>query len=593
MRIDARTATVMVVFVWLAFSALSVAVWWTRRRYPGFGRFAMAGPGTLLAVLLLGLRGSAPDWLTTVCANGLFLSASALYLDGARAFRNLPPVRWSVYAGILGTVGAVAVFTYVRPSMNARAAVMSASLGVLFLLTATTLVRAIPPGQGFGLRLIGGMFGLGAATHMARSAYFVLGPGVTDSQVWSGTSGAFSMAIAAEMAMFPLGFMLAVHERMVSDLTDASERMVKAAAEISQQREAEAVLRESERLFRTMANAAPVMIWMSGADKLVTYFNHGWVDFTGRSLEADLGKAWSDAVHPDDREQCLTTYSEAFDRREPFHVEYRLRRRDGEYRWIFAQGVPRVTGDGEFAGYIGSGMDVTERKLAEEAIATVSRRLIAAQEDERTRIGRELHDDIGQQITLLALDIEQFRRRGGLQGSDDVLTDSAKDRVQHLARSVHDLTRRLHPQHLEIIGLVSALSGLARELSRSELTIAFAHHGIPEELPHEITINLFRVVQEALQNAVKHSGAHHVSVQMGNDAAGLTLIIDDDGVGFDVGRVHGKGLGLVTMMERLELIGGSLRVMSRPGAGTHLHIVAPLPAPPAVEDDTLSPEAMS
>ena len=132
MRIDARTATVIVVFVWLAFSALSVAVWWTRRRYSGFGRFAMAGPGTLLAVLLLGLRGSAPDWLTVLCANGLFLSASVLYLDGARRFRNLPPVRWWVYAGVLMTTGGVAVFTYVKPSMNARAALMSAALAMLF-----------------------------------------------------------------------------------------------------------------------------------------------------------------------------------------------------------------------------------------------------------------------------------------------------------------------------------------------------------------------------------------------------------------------------------------------------------------------------
>jgi PAS domain S-box-containing protein len=590
---DTRTATVMLVTVWLAFSALSVAVWWTRRQYPGFGRFAMAGPGTFLAALLLGLRGSAPDWLTVVCANGLTLWASALYLDGARLFRNRPPIRWSVYAGVLVTIGAVAVFTYVRPSMNARAALMSASLAMLFLLTAIALVRAIPPGQEFGLRLIGGLFGLGAATHAVRATYFVLGPSLSDSQIWSGVGGALSIAIVAEMALFPLGFMLAVQERMVSDLRDASARMVKADAELSQQKEAEAVLRESERLFRTMANAAPVMIWMSGTDTLCTYFNRGWLDFTGRPLEAELGNGWVEGVHADDRETCLRIYIEAFDRREPFHMEYRLRRRDGEYRWIFDQGVPRVSGDGKFVGYIGSGVDVTERRLAEDAMATVSRRLVAAQEEERARIARELHDDIGQQITLLTLDLEHARRRGGLNESADILTDGAKDRVQHLARSVHNLTHRLHPQHLEIIGLVSALGGLARELSRPEFTVAFAHDGIPEMLPPEITITLFRVVQEALQNAIKHSGAHHVSVQMSVDAAGLRLMVADDGVGFDVDRVQRRGLGLVTMRERLELIGGSLSIMTRPGAATHLHIMAPLPASPVVEDETRSPEAMS
>jgi PAS domain S-box-containing protein len=561
MRFDAHTATVILVLVWLAFSALSIAVWWTRRRFSGFGRFAMAGPGILLAGLLLGLHGSAPDWLTVVGANSLFLAASVLYLDGARAFRGLPPVRWPVYAAALVTIGAVTAFTYVVPSMTARAVVMSASLAMLLLLTAISLVQAIPPGQGFGLRLIGGMFALNAATHAARAAYLILGHGLNESLAWSGVTGVFTIAIAAEMAMFPLGFMLAVHERMVSELTDA------------------AVLRESERLFRTMANAAPVMIWMSDSDKLCTYFNWRWLDFTGRPLESELGNGWSKGVHADDRERCLRTYAEAFDRREPFQLEYRLRRRDGEYRWIFDHGVPRFSGDGEFVGYIGSGIDVTERKLAEEALSTVSRRLIAAQEEERKRIARELHDDIAQQVAVLGLDIEQLRGARGLSGGANIRTDDANDRVRHLAASVQNLTHRLHPQHLEIIGLVSALSRLARELSGPELTIAFSHNGIPDALPPDLTINLFRVVQEAVQNAIKHSGARHVSVQLSDDAAGLMLTITDDGIGFDVGRVRRKGLGLVTMVERLELIGGSLRIVSQPGAGTHLQVRAPLRAP--------------
>jgi PAS domain S-box-containing protein len=352
-----------------------------------------------------------------------------------------------------------------------------------------------------------------------------------------------------------------------------------------------AVLRESERLFRTMANAAPVMIWMSGIDKRCTYFNRGWLDFTGRPLEAELGNGWLDSVHADDRVQCLSTYAEAFDRREPFHLEYRLRRRDGEYRWIFDQGVPRFSSDGEFAGYIGSCIDLTDRKLAEAAMSTVSRRLIAAQEEERKRIARELHDDIAQQIAVLGLDIEELRRRRGLDRGVDIPTNGANERVGHLARSVQHLTHRLHPQHLEIIGLVPALSRLARELSRPELTITFAHDGVPEMLPPETTINLFRVVQEAVQNAIKHSGARHVAVQLSDDAAGLTLTIEDDGIGFDAGRIRRDGLGLVTMAERLELIGGSLQIVSRPGAGTRLRIVAPLSTSRAVENETRSPEA--
>jgi PAS domain S-box-containing protein len=162
----------------------------------------------------------------------------------------------------------------------------------------------------------------------------------------------------------------------------------------TQRREAERVVRESEARFRLVANAAPVMIWMSGVDKLCTYFNQPWLKFTGRSLEAELGNGWSEGVHPEDLTRCSETYIHAFDRREPFAMEYRLRRHDGEYRWILDQGVPRFNEGGSFAGYIGSCSDITERKLAEEALAGLSRKLLEAQEQERTRIARELHDDI-------------------------------------------------------------------------------------------------------------------------------------------------------------------------------------------------------
>src|SRR6516165_1188216 len=133
MPLDPRTATITLVSAWLAFSALSIAVWWTRRRYRGFGRFAMAGPGTFLGMVLLGLRGTAPDWLTSLVANGVFLLASVLYLEGSRAFRDLSPRRWYVNGVTFVTIGAVAVFTYVVPSTNGRAASMSACLAVLFL----------------------------------------------------------------------------------------------------------------------------------------------------------------------------------------------------------------------------------------------------------------------------------------------------------------------------------------------------------------------------------------------------------------------------------------------------------------------------
>ncbi len=127
--------------------------------------------------------------------------------------------------------------------------------------------------------------------------------------------------------------------------------------------------RESEQRFRLVANTAPVMIWMSGPDKLCTYFNQPWLEFSGRPLEAELGNGWSQRVHPQDLTDCLNTYTRAFDLRESFRMQYRLQRHDGEFRWVVDIGVPRLSPEGLFAGYIGSCLDVTESKLAEEALS--------------------------------------------------------------------------------------------------------------------------------------------------------------------------------------------------------------------------------
>src|SRR5213080_3931914 len=135
--------------------------------------------------------------------------------------------------------------------------------------------------------------------------------------------------------------------------------------DITLRKQAEEALRESEARFRTVADAAPVLIWMSGPDKLCTFFNKGWLDFTGRKLEQELGKGWTEGVHADDLEHCLEVYGNSFDARQPFTMEYRLRRSDGEFRWILDTGTPRFSDDGEFLGYIGSCIDLTERKQAE------------------------------------------------------------------------------------------------------------------------------------------------------------------------------------------------------------------------------------
>src|SRR4029453_75366 len=151
------------------------------------------------------------------------------------------------------------------------------------------------------------------------------------------------------------------------------------AAQLNRQLQAsEATLRESEQRFRIVADAAPVLIWMSGVDKLCTFFNKRWLEFTGRSLEQEMGNGWAEGVHPDDLQSCLKIYTEAFDQGKPFVMQYRLRRYDGEYRWISDQGVARHDAQGNFIGYIGSCVGVTELLKKEQVLREFEERVVIA-----------------------------------------------------------------------------------------------------------------------------------------------------------------------------------------------------------------------
>jgi len=217
----------------------------------------------------------------------------------------------------------------------------------------------------------------------------------------------------------------------------------------------------------------------------------------------------------------------------------------------------------------------TELRASYERIRTLARRLLGAHEAERARIARELHDDISQQVALLAIDLDLLTRAGDdIPGGVDGLAHEALDRVHGLARSVRDLSHRLHPAKLQLTGLVPALGSLQREFSQPGMAIAFSHENVPA-LRQDLTLCLFRIVQEALQNAVKHSRACEVAIRLSGGPEGLTLTITDNGVGFDVDAVSGSGLGLPTMAQRLEPFGGALRIRTRPGAGTRLEISVP------------------
>ena len=388
-------------------------------------------------------------------------------------------------------------------------------------------------------------------------------------------------------AMGPLGPLWALRangeefpiEASISHLETGGKKLFTVILrDITERKCAEEALRESEERFRLVANTAPVMIWMTAPDKLCNYFNRPWLEFTGRSLEAELGNGWEERVHPEDLKSCLETYTQAFARRELFRMEYRLKRHDGEYRWVLNTGVPRFI-EGSFAGYIGSCIDVTDHKLAEEALSGLSRKLMEAHEEERTRIARELHDDVGQRMAMLTIKLE---RLGQLPPSASA---EMRSRVQELCQRMMDLgkdiqaiSHRLHSSKLEYLGIAAAAAGFCTELSEQQhVEIDFSHEGIPEDLPLEVALCLFRVLQEALRNAVKHSGVRHFTVALRGDGDEVQLEVSDAGTGFrPETAMKSHGLGLISMQERLSLVKGAISIESQPGSGTRISARVPL-----------------
>jgi len=347
----------------------------------------------------------------------------------------------------------------------------------------------------------------------------------------------------------------------------------------AKRRQVETKVRESEERFRLVANTAPVLIWMSGPDKLCNYFNQPWLEFTGRPIELELGNGWAEAVHPEDFRECEDTYTKAFDQRRSFKMEYRLKRHDGEYRSLFDMGVPRFNSDGSFAGYIGSCVDVTDRKLAEEALKGMSRRLLEAQEQERSRIARELHDDIGQRLALLAVELDQ------LQDNSPDLPVEARSRVGELqkqaseiATDIQSLSHELHSAKLEYLGIAAAMRSFCQEFGeQAKMKIDLKTHDLPGPLSSDISLCLFRVLQEALHNSVKHSGARHVEVGLWGTSDEIHLAVSDSGAGFDnEAAKESQGLGLISMGERLKLVKGTFSIESHPQSGTTIHARVPL-----------------
>ena len=341
---------------------------------------------------------------------------------------------------------------------------------------------------------------------------------------------------------------------------------------------------DADGLFRTVADDAPVMLWMAGPDGRCTFFNRQWLAFTGRSLKDELGRGWCRGIHRDDREMLARHAERAAESRAPYTFEYRLRRADGQYRWVIGHGSPRLGPSGELVGYVGSCADITDEKQrlreSEEQLRQLAARVQTTREEERANLARELHDELGQ--TLTAIKLELGRSTSALR-SDRVDLQTV-DRVQSLIglvdisiSTVKRIATNLRPATLDHLGLAAALRWEASAFRASTGIRCYlrAARESTALTPDQQTV-VFRIFQEALTNVVRHARASAVHVTLAERKGTFELRIRDNGRGIkDSDITHPRAIGLLGMRERAAIIGGAFTISGAPAKGTAITVRVP------------------
>jgi PAS domain S-box-containing protein len=337
-------------------------------------------------------------------------------------------------------------------------------------------------------------------------------------------------------------------------------------------------LRESEFRFRTLAECAPVVVWITDENNSCTYISRYWRELTGRDPQQDLEYGWLEAVHPEDRDRVIREFVLAGKLGQPYRSEYRIQRADGRYGWTVDHAVPFFHADGTYAGYIGTCSDITDHKNRETTGYRVQDNLMLGQEAERKRVARELHDGIGQRIALLTMSLKEIE--GLVPEASPALHEklrAVEDEVGRIATDLHRLSHNLHPSTVAHLGLVPALRRLCKEFSEQmNVAVEFVVAADCTDMSEETALALFRVGQECLANVARHSRSQEAKVFLIEQPSELRLTIIDNGVGFDVSQVHSSpGLGLVSIHERARMLGADVEIRSS-SRGTQVELRLPL-----------------
>ena len=284
-------------------------------------------------------------------------------------------------------------------------------------------------------------------------------------------------------------------------------------------------------------------------------------------------------IHPQDRRRVLSAYHKQARLVEHFDLTFRMIGKEGRVAWV--QNLVSITPEnGTAARMHGFMIDISERKRTEEALKLLGSRLIAAQEEERKRIARELHDDLNQRMAVLSIELDQLSQKNRKSLGLQKRLHEMQLQAQEISSDIHRLSYRLHPSKLDHLGLVAAVKSLCDELSLTQngkLRVHFHQSGVPADLPKDLTLCLFRIAQETLRNSVKHSGADSVQVVLTKRYNSIRLSITDNGCGFDTSSdLMDKGLGFISMHERLRLVGGEIKICSQPLRGTRIDVLIPL-----------------